>query len=145
MINTVGKPRVPFAAWASSATLALTISFGAAALIAHFRHPDHFSLAFWVYGSSFLPPAGALMWILLISRHTGETKETHAEQSVETSWLHEAGFGALTDVFLLAGVGSAVLALSKLPLTGTNALMGTAILALVSLCVRYNILRHRHS
>jgi hypothetical protein len=145
MTDTPDKPRVPSRAWASSAALALAVSFGIAAVIAHFLYPSHFSVAFWVYGFSGLGPAAALMWVLIISRYTGETKETHAGQSVETSWLHEASFGALADVFLLAGVGSAVLALSKLPLDGTTALMAIAVLALLSLGVRYRILRHRNS
>ena len=142
-MTSTPKPRAPFSAWALTASLSLAASFGAAALIAHFLYPGVFAVAFWVFGFSLLGPTGALMWMLLISRYTVKV-ERHAEQGVEISWLHRAGFGALTDVFLLAGVGSAIVALSGLQLSGTAALMGTAILAALSLGVRYRVLRHQN-
>ena len=144
MPSTAQKFRAPITAWVATIALTVALSFGAAAVTAKSLYAADFSVAFWVFGFSFLGPLAALMWLLLISRHTVKV-ETHAEQGVETSWLHQAGFGALTDVFLLAGVGSAVIGLSGLPLTGTAALMGTAILAAASLGVRYSILRRRNS
>jgi hypothetical protein len=144
MTGTAQELRAPIKAWVATIALAVTLAFGAAAAIAQFLYPDSFPVAFWVFGFSLLGPLAALMWLLVISRHTVKV-ETHAEQGVERSWLHQAGFGALTDVFLLAGVGSAVIGLSRFPLTGTAALMGTAVLAAVSLGVRYSILRRRNS
>ncbi len=144
MTSTAQKFRAPVKTWAATIALAVALAFGAAAVIAQLLYADSFPVAFWVFGFSLLGPLAALMWLLFISKHTVKI-EAHAEQGVETSWLHQAGFGALTDVFLLAGVGSAVVGLSRLPLTGTAALMGTAILAAVSLGVRYSILRRRNS
>lgn len=143
MANTP-KRRAPFSAWAATIALSLVASFGAAALIATVVYPDNFAVAFPVFGFTLLGPTGALLWMLFISRHTVRA-ERHAEQGVEVSWLHQAGFGALTDVFLLAGVGSAVVALSGMPLGGSTALMGTAIVAALSLGVRYRVLRHRNA
>jgi hypothetical protein len=144
MASTAQKPRAPITAWAATAALSVVLSCGAAAVIARLLYPDSFAVAFWVFGFSLLGPFAALMWLLIISRFTVQV-ESHAEQGVETSWLHQAGFGALTDVFLLAGVGSAILGLSGFPLSGTAALMGAAVLAAGSLGVRYSILRHRNS
>ncbi|MEE2522434.1 hypothetical protein V1639_09370 [Pseudarthrobacter sp. J75] len=143
MVST-RAPRAPISAWSATIALSLAVSFGAAALIARFLYPESFAVAFWVFGLSVLGPVGALLWVLLISRYTVKA-DLHADQGVEVSWLHRAGFGALTDVFVLAGVGSAVVALSGLPLTGVAALMGTAAFAALSLGVRYQVLRRKNA
>lgn len=144
MTSPAQKPQAPVTAWAMTVALSVVLSFGAAAVIARFLYPDSLVVAFWVFGFSLLGPFAALMWLLIISRFTVQV-ESHAEQGVETSWLHQAAFGALTDVFLLASVGGAILGLSGLPVSGTAALMGAAVLAAGSLGVRYSILRHRNS
>jgi hypothetical protein len=73
---------------------------------------------------------------------TGATR--NPEQTIETAWLYQASFGALTDTFVVASLGAGVLSLApSISVNSSLALLAVACFIPISLMIRFYLLRRR--
>jgi hypothetical protein len=84
-----------------------------------------------------LAPCVGFAWVAVVDRSTLRGTTEQPEQSVEARWFERATSGALTDTLLIVGLGTAVLAFTRVEIPTLIALAAVLLIAMGSVAVRY--------
>lgn len=85
-----------------------------------------------------------LVWALIVDRSTLRGAIDKPDDSIESKWLDAAMAGAFSDIFLLVGLGVAMLAITDIKFDVIWALSGVLFIAMFSVIVRYLIAMKRN-
>ena len=88
-------------------------------------------------------PCFGLVWALVVDRETLHGAVDRPEESVESQWYDAAAGKAFTDVLLVVGLGTAVIAFGGLEPPAIVVLPGVIVVAMVAFGVRYLLVRTR--
>lgn len=83
------------------------------------------------------------VWLLLVDRETLRGATANPEQSIESRWYERASSGAFSDVLLIVGIGTAVIAVAGIEVPALLALSAVIVVAMASVAVRYLVERRR--
>lgn len=84
-----------------------------------------------------LPACVGFAWVAFVDRSTLRGTTEQPEQSVEARWFERASSGALTDTLLIVGLGTAILAFTRVEIPTLIALSAVLLIAMASVAVRY--------
>ncbi|MGY5883852.1 hypothetical protein [Modestobacter lacusdianchii] len=116
---------------------------GGIGLVAGLFEPDQFWLRAVVFACCTVGPAYGLGWLVFLSGVTGEDPPVHVEETIEHQWWQRSASASFLDLLVVAGLGSAALAVSGLELAASSVLAGLILFAFADVAVRLTVLRRR--
>lgn len=143
--STFGRTRSGRSPWpiALAGGLALSLLVAMAALTLN-PGPQAWPLAVLVFAFT-LPVSTMAGWALAVDRRTLRGATPRPDESVESAWLQQAGFGACFDLIAVCGLATA--AFSLVPgLAGypaSAALGAVTLIGMADVGIRYLVLRRR--
>lgn len=90
-----------------------------------------------------LGPCLGLAWAIIVDRDTLRGATADPEQSVESTWYDRAASGAFSDVLLITGLATTVIACTSIEISTVLALATVILIAMGSFTVRYLIQKRR--
>ncbi|MPV37234.1 hypothetical protein [Georgenia subflava] len=135
------KLKAPASAYVKTAVLGVAVAVAIGAAAGLFRQEDFWLVAI-VFAAMVLPTAVALGWFVFVSRHVVE-EDAHASENVELQWWHRAGFGAMTDMLTVCGLGLFALSITGIQIGAVPVLAAVVVLGMADMAIRYFVLLRR--
>lgn len=104
-----GNSRIPAMAIAIPFGIVLGIAGGWLSVFIGVTGPNSI-LGFWVFASCLTMPAVALVFALIVDRKTLQGAPERPDDSIESGWYDKAASGSFTDLILVLGLTSVILA-----------------------------------
>lgn len=144
--SILGRTRSGRPTWPAALLIGLPISAAVSATGYLIHHPDPWAwlLAVLLLATT-LPITAALGWALVVDRDSLRGATPRPEESVESTWLRDAGFGACFDLLAVAGLATG--AFSLVPALATVpawvAMGALTLLGMADVWIRYLALSRR--
>lgn len=127
----------------------LVVSLALGLLVAAIGDSEKMLANFLGIGLAMWPVAVAVLWFVLVDRDSLEKAPKSPEDSVESRWAEQANAAVCRDLFLLLGLGCAVLSLLqvtmgwflRMPLN--LALLIVMVIVILDFGIRYQLIKRR--
>jgi len=116
---------------------------GGIGLLAGSFWPEQFWLRAVVFAAGSFGPAYGVGWLAFVFPPTADAPPVRVEESIEHDWWQRSTSGSFFDILTVAGLGSCVLALTRVEMAASTVLVALIVFAFADVGVRFTVLRRR--